>query len=98
MVHNINLIGIKGKFSSFGILKPNPGQTDISNILFKDFDVTLTQDKLATSGVKDLKFENVIVNGAAAVGSPPKQLLLSPDKAKARRECRAFACCCCLAV
>ncbi len=65
VVRNVNFIGIKGHFSAFGIIKPNPGQTQISNILLKDFDVTLPHDndKLAASGVTDLKFENVIVNG-----------------------------------
>jgi len=65
IVRNVSFTGVKGQFSSFGVIRPNPGQTDISNILFKDFDVTLPQDKdkLATSGVTDLKFENVKVNG-----------------------------------
>lgn len=65
VVRNVKFIGVKGRFSAFGTIKPNPGQTDISNILLKDFDVALPpdKDKLATSGVTDLKFENVIVNG-----------------------------------
>jgi len=65
IVRNVSFTGVKGQFSSFGVIRPNPGQTDISNILFKDFDVTLPQDKdkLAASGVTDLKFENVKVNG-----------------------------------
>ena len=65
VVHNLSLIGIKGHFAAFGTIKPNPGQTAISNVLLKDFDVVLPQDKdkLATSGVNGLKFENVIVNG-----------------------------------
>ena len=63
MVRNLKFIGVKGRYAAFGTIKPNPGQTEISNLLFKDFDVILQQDKLATTGVKDLKFENVIVNG-----------------------------------
>lgn len=65
VVRNLSLIGIKGHFASFGVIKPNPGQTTISNVLLKDFDVTLPQDKdkLAASGVTNLKFENVVVNG-----------------------------------
>jgi alpha-L-rhamnosidase len=63
IVKNLNFIGIKGTYNSFGTIKPNPGQTDISNVLLKDFDVTIKNDKLNTSGVTDLKFENVIVNG-----------------------------------
>jgi alpha-L-rhamnosidase len=68
IVKNINFIGIKGTYTSFGSIRPNSGQTDISDILFKDFDVTIkndrpNSDKLTTAGVTDLKFENVIVNG-----------------------------------
>jgi len=63
VVRNINFIGIKGNYTAFGTLQPNPGQTEISEILFKDLDVVLKRDKLTTTGVKDLKFENVIVNG-----------------------------------
>jgi alpha-L-rhamnosidase len=39
------------------------GQTNIGSILLKDFDVTIKNDKLNTSGVTDLRFENVMVNG-----------------------------------
>ena len=63
VVRNLNFIGIKGSYTAFGTIRPNPGQTEISEILFKDLDVVLKRDKLAATGVKDLKFENVIVNG-----------------------------------
>ncbi|MGC2297915.1 MAG: glycosyl hydrolase family 28 protein [Acidobacteriaceae bacterium] len=63
VVRNLSLIGIKGHFASFGTIRPNPGQTEISGVLLKDFDVVLGQDKLISSGVSDLRFEHVIVNG-----------------------------------
>ncbi len=63
IVKNLKFIGIKGTYNSFGTIKPNPGQTEISDILFKDMDVVLKQDKLATSGVTGLRYENVVVNG-----------------------------------
>jgi alpha-L-rhamnosidase len=63
VVRNLSFIGIKGHYTAFGTIRPNPGQTEISDILFKDVDVVLQQEKLAASGVKGLKFENVIVNG-----------------------------------
>jgi polygalacturonase len=63
VVKNLKFIGIKGTFLSFGTIKPNPGQTEISDVLLKDFDVTIKNERLNTSGVKDLKFENVMVNG-----------------------------------
>jgi alpha-L-rhamnosidase len=62
-VRNLSLIGIKGRFASFGMIRPNPGQTEISHVLLKDFDVVLQQNKLVTLGVRDLKYEDVIVNG-----------------------------------
>ena len=62
-VRNINFVGIKGTYTAFGTIRPNADQTEIRDILFKDLDVTLKRDKLVTSGVKDLKYENVIVNG-----------------------------------
>jgi polygalacturonase len=68
VVRNVKLIGIKGRFASFGTIRPNPGQTEISNVLLKDFDVALQQDKLAASGVTNLKFEDVIVNGQRQSG------------------------------
>jgi polygalacturonase len=63
IVRNLKFIGIKGTFTSFGTIKPNPGQTDISDVLLKDFDVTIKNERLNTSGVTDLKLENVMVNG-----------------------------------
>jgi alpha-L-rhamnosidase len=63
IVRNINFIGIKGSYSAFGSIHPNPDQTEISDILFKDLDVVLKQDKLVQTDVKNLKYENVIVNG-----------------------------------
>lgn len=65
VVRNVSLTGLKGRFSAFGTIRPNPGQTEISNILLKDVDVVLPpgKDKLAATGVTDLKFENVRVNG-----------------------------------
>lgn len=63
VVRNVSMAGFKGRFGSFGAIQPNPGQTEISNISFKDFDVTLAKDKLAVTGVSQLKLENVKVNG-----------------------------------
>ncbi len=63
VVRNVSMTGFKGNFGAFGTIQPNPGQTDISDISFKDFDVTLAKDKLATSGVSQLRFERVKVNG-----------------------------------
>jgi hypothetical protein len=63
VVRNLNFIDIKRNYTAFGTIRPNPGQTKISDILFKDFDVVLKQDKLAATDVKNLRYENVILNG-----------------------------------
>lgn len=63
VVRNLSMTGFKGRFGSFGTIRPNPGQTEISDIIFKDFDVTLDKEQLVASGVSQLKFEHVNVNG-----------------------------------
>ena len=63
IVRNISLVGIRGRLKAFGTIKPNPGQTTISDILLKDFDVTLDKEKLDTADVANLRLENVVVNG-----------------------------------
>jgi alpha-L-rhamnosidase len=78
VVSNLNFVGIKGTYGSFGVIKPNPGQTTISDVSFKDVDVHITEgkDTLNTSGVANLTYENVIVNGkpqAAPAPSPTPQ-------------------------
>lgn len=63
VVKNLRFLGVKGTYNAFGVLKPNPGQTTISDILFQDFNVTLTNATLNTADVAGLRFENVVVNG-----------------------------------
>ncbi|CAN7368526.1 glycoside hydrolase family 28 protein [Massilia sp. LjRoot122] len=63
IVRNISLVGIRGRLKAFGTIKPNPGQTTISDILLKDFDVRLDREKLDTADVANLRLENVVVNG-----------------------------------
>ncbi|MGV7208920.1 glycoside hydrolase family 28 protein [Oxalobacteraceae bacterium A2-2] len=65
-VRNISAIGVKGRFGSFGAIQPNPGQTTISDILLKDFDVTLGQAQLQVTGATNVVKENVTVNGKPA--------------------------------
>jgi alpha-L-rhamnosidase len=62
-VRNVSFTGLKGRFGAFGSIRPNPGQTDISAILFKDIDVALAKDRLTVEGVAGLRMENVVVNG-----------------------------------
>lgn len=62
-VSHLRFEGITGRFGSFGIIHPNPGQTEIRNILMKDCDLTLTDGKLNALGVTNMTFRNVRVNG-----------------------------------
>ena len=70
IVRNLNFIDIKGTYATFGTIKPNPNQTDISDVLLKDFNVTIPNPTLNTSGVTALKLENVQVNGKTYALSP----------------------------
>jgi polygalacturonase len=63
IVRSVRFIAVKGRFSAFGTIRPNPSQTQISDIFFKDLNVDLQQDKLDATGVTNLRFDNVIVNG-----------------------------------
>jgi polygalacturonase len=65
IVRNLRLTGIKGQFGSFGTIRPNPGQTTLTDIVMQDADLTLKQDRLAVSGVANLRFDKVKVNGKA---------------------------------
>jgi len=70
VVRNISLVGIRGSFGSFGVIRPNPGQTDISDILIKDVEVQLVQDRLDLDATVGVRLENVVVNGKAVAGAP----------------------------
>ncbi|HEX8602899.1 MAG TPA: glycosyl hydrolase family 28 protein [Pseudoduganella sp.] len=63
IVRNISLVDIKGRSGSFGKIAPNPGQTEIGDILIKDVAVTLDKPVLDVSGADKLRLENVVVNG-----------------------------------
>jgi len=68
VVRNFRMIGFNGRAGSFGTIQAVPGQTTIRDITFKDFDVTLDSGKLEASGVSDLRFERVLVNGRPYTG------------------------------
>ncbi|WP_165390710.1 glycoside hydrolase family 28 protein [Pseudoduganella lutea] len=63
VVRNISLVDIKGRFGTFGKIAPNPGQTEIADILLKDIDVDLKTGTLDATGASNLRLENVRVNG-----------------------------------
>jgi polygalacturonase len=71
IVRNVTLSEIKGCYGSFGVFKNIPGQSDISDITLKDLNVQLKNEKLnGCDQVKNLKLENVTVNGKAFTYSP----------------------------
>jgi alpha-L-rhamnosidase len=72
VVRNVTLTDVKGRAGSFGVIRGNPGQTEISDVTLEDIDVKLKDGKFDGSQVKNLKIENVVVNG--------KPLALSPGK------------------
>jgi alpha-L-rhamnosidase len=63
IVKNVTLTNVKGRYGKFGTIAPNPGQTTISDIVLKDFDVQLKDPKPDITGVTNLRVENVVVNG-----------------------------------
>lgn len=65
-VRNITMTNIKGKYGSFGQIRPNPGDT-VENITLEDVDVQLTNPTPTLLGVKNFVVKNVKVNGEAFV-------------------------------
>ncbi|WP_347303399.1 glycosyl hydrolase family 28 protein [Croceibacterium sp. TMG7-5b_MA50] len=68
-VRNITFSRIAGRFGALGSIRPNPGQTAISDITFSDINLRLDDAELATSNVSNLRFENVTINGAAVTST-----------------------------
>lgn len=74
-VRGLRFIGLKGRFGGFGTIQPNPGQTQIEDILFQDIDLQLTQGGLTASEARGLRFERVVVNGKAVSPGPVRPSL-----------------------
>ncbi|SDF65162.1 MULTISPECIES: glycoside hydrolase family 28 protein [unclassified Duganella] len=62
-VRNITFTAFSGSAGTLGNIAPNPGQTTMSDIQLKDFNVSLRDGQLRAAGVNNLKLDNVIVNG-----------------------------------
>jgi polygalacturonase len=71
IVKNITLSDIKGTFGSLGQIQGNPGQTEISDITLKNFDVKLNSNELISSDVKNFKVESVMINGKPFLAPAP---------------------------
>ncbi|MHA6722371.1 glycoside hydrolase family 28 protein [Sphingomonas sp. RS2018] len=74
IVRGVTFTRLRGRFGAFGSIRPNPGQTTIADIRFADFDLTLDDARLASTGVTGLRFDDVRVNGRQQTGpvsTPP---------------------------
>jgi polygalacturonase len=64
IVRNVTLRDVTGRFGAFGTIKPNVGQTAISDIRIEGMRVQLAQDATpAISGATGVRFTDVVVNG-----------------------------------
>lgn len=64
IVRNITLSQIKGHFGSFGIVRPNPGQTSIGNIRLSAFEVQLVKEvELVVADGVDVHLQHAVING-----------------------------------
>ena len=62
-VRFITISNVKGSCSSFGQILGTPN-TEFGDIILKNVNVKMTDTKFKPEGIKTLKFENVVVNGA----------------------------------
>jgi polygalacturonase len=63
VVRGVTLEGIRGRFGAFGMIAPNPGQTDIGALTLKNIDVQLTDMRLQVKDAAMPVLDNVVVNG-----------------------------------
>jgi len=63
IVRGLVLDGLRGRFGAFGIVAPNPGQTDISGVVLRNFNMQLTDERLQVKDAGKPVVENVVVNG-----------------------------------
>jgi alpha-L-rhamnosidase len=62
-VRGLVLDGIRGRFGAFGIVAPNPGQTDIGGVVLRNINLQLTDERLQVKDAPSPTMENVVVNG-----------------------------------
>lgn len=67
VVRNITISDVKGRYGHFIGIEGNPGQTTISDITLSNIDAQFSKPKIVAKGVENLRFENVVVNGAPVV-------------------------------
>ncbi|WP_395335351.1 glycosyl hydrolase family 28 protein [Novosphingobium sp. BL-8H] len=62
-VSNVTLSQVKGRFGSFGEVRPNPGHTAITDIVLRDLDLVLAQEAELAVTDAAVRLERVQVNG-----------------------------------
>jgi alpha-L-rhamnosidase len=70
-VTNVTMANIAGTLHDFGRVE-GPKNSTVSNLTFKNINITLTNPAVVTRNVKNLKFINVKINGVTYTGEPPK--------------------------
>jgi len=69
LVTNITLENISGALHDFGRIE-GPAKSTVQGITFKNCDITLRIPTVVTRNVKDLRFDNLKINGAPYLGDP----------------------------
>jgi alpha-L-rhamnosidase len=64
---NVTLENITGTLRGFGVVN-GPAKSTVANLTFKNINVTLKNPAVTVRNVKDLKFDNVKINGAFYTG------------------------------
>jgi alpha-L-rhamnosidase len=67
MVNGVTLSDIKGTLKNFGVISRSEKGT-VQNVTFKNIDLTLKNAAVVVKGVKDIKFDNVTINGVPYTG------------------------------
>lgn len=66
---NITLENITGTMRDFGVVN-GPAQSTVTNLVFKNLNLKLSNPAVNVKNVKALKFENALINGTAYTGEP----------------------------
>ena len=67
LVNNITMSDITGTLKGFGRID-GPDKSTVQNVTFKNINVTLKSPAVVTKNVKNLIFDNVMINGTAYTG------------------------------
>ncbi len=68
-VTNVTLANITGTLHDFGRVD-GPAKSTVSNLAFKNINITLKNPAVVIRNVQNLKFTNVKINGVAYTGDP----------------------------